>query len=155
MVRKYKKDCCPWTCRWKEFLTTQAMEMATADVVHIKNKDTEDLHKMCTAKQSSTEIQKGKRLCFGCFGKGHDRRIECPALGKICFKCQKKNLFSRQWQNEQRESLSHYMQEQDTYVIPLYMTSSSKLKQYVCKLELNGISCETEIDTGCSSSLIR
>ena len=45
-------------------------------------------------------------------------------------------------------------QQQDTYYMPLYMTSSCTLKLYACKLELNGISCEMEIDTGCSSSLI-
>ena len=46
------------------------------------------------------------------------------------------------------------MQEQDTYNIPLYMTSSSTLKPYACKLELNGISCEMDINIGCLSSLI-
>ena len=45
------------------------------------------------------------------------------------------------------------MQEQDTYDIPLYMTSSGTLKPYACNLELNEITCEMEIDTGCSSSL--
>ena len=37
---------------------------------------------------------------------------------------------------------------QDTYDLPLYMTI------FASKLELNGISCEMEIDTGCSLSLV-
>ena len=34
------------------------------------------------------------------------------------------------------------------------MTSSGTLKPYACKLEWNRFSCEMEIDTWCSSSLI-
>ena len=74
--------------------------------------------------------------------------------GKIHFKCQRKYHFLRQCKNEQQENLSNYMQKQDIYDIPLYMTISGTLKLYVCKLELNGIRWEMEINTGFSSSLI-
>ena len=43
----------------------KAVELVNADVAHIKNKDMEDLHEMDTTKQSSAEIQKGKRLYLG------------------------------------------------------------------------------------------
>ena len=36
------------------------MELAIADGAHIKNKETEDLHKMDTTKQNSAKIEKGK-----------------------------------------------------------------------------------------------
>ena len=56
-----------------------AMELATADVAHIKNKDTEDIYKMCTTKQSSAEGKRKKSCVLGCGGKWLKRRIQCPA----------------------------------------------------------------------------
>ena len=48
--------------------------------------------------------------------------------------------------------MSHYIQE--TQDMLLLSTRYSNYKPYTCKLELNGIQCEMEIDTGCSSTLI-
>ena len=101
------------------FKMALATKLAIADAAQIKNKDTENLCKIGVTKKSSAEIQKGKRLVFGCSEKWHERRIQCPAWGENLFKCQKKNHFSRRYKNEQRESLSHYTYELDTYDIPL------------------------------------
>ena len=62
---------------WLEevFKMALAMELATADVVHIKNEDMEDLHKMCTTKQNSAEIKKGKSFYFGYGGKWHESTV--------------------------------------------------------------------------------
>ena len=95
---------------------------------------------------------KRKKMCFGCGGKWHERRSQCPAWGKTCFKCNNKNYFSRHCKNEQRGNMSHYIQE--THDMLLLSTRYSNYKPYTCKLELNSVQCEMEIDTGCSSTLI-
>ncbi len=82
----------------------KAMELAMANVALIKEKETDEVNKMC-AESNAFELQK-KKMCFGCGGKWHERRKQCPVWGKICFKCQKKNHFSRHCKNEQRENLS-------------------------------------------------
>ena len=38
------------------FKMALAMELVTANLAHIKNKDTGDLHKMCMTKQSSAAV---------------------------------------------------------------------------------------------------
>ena len=48
--------------------------------------------------------------------------------------------------------MSHYLQE--TYDMLLLSTRYSNYKPYMCKLELNGVQYEMEIDTECSSTLI-
>ena len=68
------------------FKMAQAMELVTVDVARIKNKDTEDFHKMCTIKQNSAEIQKGEKVLF--WAKKHMCRQKKP-----CFKCQKEKSF--------------------------------------------------------------
>ena len=131
------------------------MELETTDVVHIKDKDTQDLHKMCTTKKFIWDSKrKKKRFCYGSGGKWHERRLQYPAWGKNYFKCPKMNYFSSQCQNEQQETLSKNTQEPDTFDISMFMTSSGTLKPISWKLELNEITCEKEIDTECSSSLI-
>ena len=110
--------------------------------------------KMGATKQISFEIQKGKRLCFGFGKKWRERCVQCLGWRKIVLNLERKFIFSRQCKNKQRESLSHYMKEHDTYDIPLYMTSSSTLKPDPGKRDLNIISCEMEIDTKRSSSLL-
>ena len=62
----------------------KAMELATANVVHIKEKETDEVNKMCT-ESNAFEIQK-KKMCFRCGGKWHERRSQYPAWGKTCFK---------------------------------------------------------------------
>lgn len=42
--------------------------------------------------------------CHGCGRKYHDKREDCPAYGKKCFKCQKKNHFSSVCTNKEVES---------------------------------------------------
>ena len=128
----------------------KAMELATANVAHIKEKETDEVNKMC-AESNAFELQK-KEKCFGCGGKCHERRSQCPAWGKTCFKCNNKNHFSRHCKNRQRGNMSHYIQE--THDMLLLSTRYRNYKQYMCKLELNGVQCEMEIDTGCSSTLI-
>ena len=64
----------------------------------------------------------------------------------------KKNHFSRQCKNEQQESLSRDLQEQDLYDIPFYIQITAYLNY--TRVELNGINYEMEIDTGYSLSLI-
>ena len=44
------------------FKMAQATKLVAANVAHIKNKNTKDLHKMFQVKQSSVEIEKKKRL---------------------------------------------------------------------------------------------
>ena len=96
----------------------QPKELAIADVVHIKNKDMENLHKMGATKQILVEIKKGKKLCFGFGEKRFERCVQCPGWRKSCFKSQKNNYFSRQCKNKQRESLSHYTKEQIHTIYP-------------------------------------
>ena len=48
--------------------------------------------------------------------------------------------------------MSHYIQE--THDMLLLSTKYSNYKPYTCKLELNGVQCKMEIDTGCSLTLI-
>ena len=45
----------------------KAMELATANVAHIKEKETDEINKMC-AEYNTFELQK-KKMCFGCGGK--------------------------------------------------------------------------------------
>ena len=86
----------------EDFRVAQAMELETANVARIKNKGTEDLHKMCTTKQSSAEIRRRKRLYFEFNGKWYERRIHCPAWGKFCLDVKRKIIFrdSAQTNNE-------------------------------------------------------
>ena len=129
------------------FKMAQAMELVTADVVHIKNKDMEDLHKMCWTKQSSAVIQKGKRLCFGCGEKWHERCIQCPAWEKNLSLNVKRKIIFQNGVKSNNGKACHTTCKSKTHSIPLYMTSYSTSKLYVCKLEENGTSCDMEIDT--------
>ena len=115
----------------------KAMELATANVAHIKEKETDGVNKMC-AESNAFELQK-KEKCFGCGGKCHERRSQCPAWGKTCFKCNNKNHFSRHCKNKQRGNILDYLQE--THDILLLSTRCSNYKPYTCKLELNGVQC--------------
>ena len=126
----------------------KAMELATANAAYIKEKETDEVNKMC----AEFELQKLKKMCLGCDGKWHERRSQCPAWGKTCLKCNNKNHFSRHCKNEQRGNMLHYIQV--THDILLLSTRYSNNKPYTCKLELNGVHCEMKIDTGCSSTLI-
>ena len=78
----------------------KSMELATANVAHIKEKETDGVNKMCV-ESNAFELQK-KKMCFGCSGRWHERRSQCPAWGKTCFKCNNKNHFSRHCKNKQR-----------------------------------------------------
>ena len=133
------------------FNMAQAIELVSGDMAYIKNQDTED--KWVRQNRVQLRYNREKGCVLGVVKNG-TRDVYSPAWGKTCFKCQKKNPFLKLCKDEPQESLSHNMQGQDTFDIPLYRTSSHTLKSYACKLELNGISCEVEIDTGCSSSLI-
>ena len=83
----------------------KAMELAMANVAHIKEKETNEVNKMC-AESNAFELQK-KKVCFGCGGKWHERHSQFPAWGKTCFKCNIKNHFSRHCKNKQRGNMSH------------------------------------------------
>ena len=48
------------------FKMAQAIELVIANIAHIKNKNTNDMHEMFTAKLHSVEIQKRKKGFFGC-----------------------------------------------------------------------------------------
>ena len=128
----------------------KAMELATANVAHIKEKEMDEVNKMC-AESNTFELQK-KKMCFGCGGKWHERCSQCPAWGKTRFKCNNKSHFSRHCKNKQKGNMSHYIQE--THDILLLSTRYSNYKPYMRKLELNGVQREMEIDTRCSSTLI-
>ena len=75
-------------------LVVQVTELATANLANRRNKDTEDLHKMGTTKQSSAEIEKGKRLCFRCGENGmrdvysvqHGEKLVLIVKRKIIFR---------------------------------------------------------------------
>ena len=56
---------------------TKAMELTTANVALIKEKETDEVNKMC-AESNAFELQK-KKMCFVCDGKWHVRRSQCPA----------------------------------------------------------------------------
>ena len=49
----------------------KAMELVMANVAHIKEKETDEVNKMC-AESNAFELQK-KKMCFGCGGKWHKR----------------------------------------------------------------------------------
>ena len=70
------------------------------------------------------------------------RDAQCPAWGKTCFKCNNKNHFSRHYKNKQRRNMSHYLQE--THYMLLLSTRYSNYKPYTCKLELNGVQCDSD-----------
>ena len=72
----------------------KAMELATANVAHIKEKETNEVHKMCAEYINTFELLK-KKMYFGCGGEWHERRLQCPAWRKTCFKSDNKNHFSR------------------------------------------------------------
>ena len=83
----------------------KAMELATANVANIKEKETDEVNKMC-AESNAFELQK-KKMCFGCCGKCHERRSQCSACGKTCFKGNNKNHFSRHCKNKRKGNMSH------------------------------------------------
>ena len=118
----------------------KAMELATANVAHMKEKETNEVNKMC-AESNAFELQK-KKMCFGCGGKWHERRSQCPAWGKMCSKCNNKNHFSRHCKNKQRGNMWHYIQE--THDMLLLSTRYNNYKPYTCKLELNGVQCDSD-----------
>ena len=58
MMRKYKKILLSEDMSLEEFFElAQSMELVTANVAYIKNKDTEDLDKMGTKKKKSSELE--------------------------------------------------------------------------------------------------
>ena len=61
----------------------QTMELAIGDVAQIKNKDTEDCHKMWTKKADFSWDSKWERLLIGLSVKWHEKRLLCSAWGKM------------------------------------------------------------------------
>ena len=101
--------------------------------------------------------------CFRCGGKWpHESREKCPAFGKECAKCHKKNHFARCCKTKQEgshfvgtsEIAGDTVQQDDD--MPLYQTTDSRngKKPYTCTLLVNGLSVTFEIDTGASSTLV-
>ena len=70
------------------FKMAKAMGLATANDVHIKEKEADEVNKMAL-----------------------ETLTQCPAWGKACFKYNNKNHFSRHCKNKQRGNMSHYLQE--------------------------------------------
>ena len=60
----------------------KAMELATANVAHIKENVADEINKIC-AETNTFELQK-KKMCFGCGGKWHERRSG-SSMGKDVF----------------------------------------------------------------------
>ena len=63
----------------------KAMELATANVAHIKGKEADEVNKIC-AESNAFKLQK-KKMCFGAV-ENSTRDAQCPA-----FKCNNKNIF--------------------------------------------------------------
>ena len=85
--------------------------------------------------------------CPGCGGGKHKKRQqECPAWGKACFKCKRKNHFG----SVCRQKETHFLQSQEMF----HHTVDESSKPYVCELFLNGVSAQMEIDTGSAATII-
>lgn len=101
--------------------------------------------------QSSMKCQKRKKNCLGCKGEWYKKHVQCPAWGKICFNCQ--NIFQDSAKINSEQSSHNTCKNKTHQDISLYRVTSNAPELYVCKLDLNGISCKREIDTRCSSLL--
>ena len=61
----------------------KAMELATANVVHIKEKEMDEVNKMC-AESNTFELQK-KKMCFRCGRKMARETLTVSSMGKDGF----------------------------------------------------------------------
>ena len=117
----------------KDDKMAEAMELATANVGYIKEKETGEINKMC-AESNVFELQKKKKV----FWERRKMALEMLTVGTI------KNIFPDIVKINKGENMSHYIQE--THDMLLLSTRYSNYKPYTCKLELNGVQCEMEID---------
>jgi hypothetical protein len=102
--------------------------------------------------------------CGGCGSGKHKRRhLECPAWGKTCFKCQKKNHYG----SVCRKADNNFIQQgtasdqAETYDVGLYRNAVDHqadtdryTRPYVCELTLNGVITALEVDTGSAVTII-
>ena len=119
------------------------MMMMMMNVAYIKEKETDEVNKMCA------EFQK-KKCVLGAVENG-TRDAHCVQGERRVLNATIKTIFLDIVKINKGET-SHYIQE--THDMLLLSTRYSNYKPYTCKLELNGVQCEMEIDTGCSSTLI-
>ena len=112
--------------------------------------------------ESRGEKKGGMRTCGRC-GLKHDPK-KCPAFGKICSKCLKKNHFARAGRSEkvlaekvnQVGDSSNEGDLDDEYVkkITIGWMSTDTGKKTTVKLLLNGVKVQMAIDSGASANII-
>ena len=122
-----------------------------------------------------TEKGKKKKECYNCGGVWpHESR--CPAYGKTCSTCGKKNHFSRMCRNKKDQSKPHVgrssqMQKKkvnqvdlleqcdpnddDIYgMYHLFNVNAEKKEPYTCQLIINSVPISMEVDTGASLTIV-
>ena len=131
----------------------KAMELATANVAHIKEKEMDEVNKVC-AESNTFELQKKyeiKKCVLGAVENGMRDTHSVPHGERHVLNAAIKTIFPDIVKMNNGETCRITYKRYD---ILLLSTRYSNYKPYTCKLELYGIQCEMEIDTGCSSTLI-
>lgn len=140
-------------------VATPSHDAAKASV----NKVSKSVHNQARGKghfkPKPKQEDKSEDNCGGCGkGKHKKRQQECPAWGKECFKCKRKNHFG----NVCRQRETHFLQNRDqvsqqtSYDVDMFHNSvqNGSSMPYVCELALNEVATKMEIDTGSAVTII-
>lgn len=115
--------------------------------------------------QSNSNKPKSAK-CRGCGSTSHGKRHkECPAWGKVCHKCKRKNHFATVCEQSTSAPATNFVRHDDQQeqatpgtavqgAYSMYNVSTGTPKPYMCELTLNGTPITMEVDTGASTTII-
>jgi len=101
--------------------------------------------------------QSNRQCCQNC-GRIHEWR-NCPAYGKVCHKCHKKNHFEKMCRQKDVNTLEHASQsDTDSEDLEFFMgaisTQQTKGKDWMSNVKVNGQEILFKLDTGAQTNVI-
>lgn len=100
-------------------------------------------------KVSSTELQ-----CLFCGGKHTKRKDACPAWGKICVKCRRRNHFAKCCKNYQVREITYPTESSSSQTINNMQNKISRMKSILATMVVNNKEVKFQLDTGANVNLI-
>ena len=134
-----------------------------------------------TVNKIKGQIKKSGKACYNCGG-SWPHRGQCPAYGKVCHACNRKNHFAKCCRSKPKNDQKHekgkggkppdQKNKKKVHTVELvdneasdtdevysmyhikYVNDNPKSKKYYCQVYVNGLQIKMEIDTGSDVSII-
>lgn len=148
-------------CRAAETVKTQAKELVSesCNVDAVRREERGAVRKKCAAPGVKSDTKPAQRdvqgkACGRC-GTQHPPR-KCPAYGKVCHNCNKKNHFSRQCKSQAQQSKVHTLNESDSeeFYVDVVTEQNTDKKDWILKLKVNNTDIAMKLDTGAQANVI-